>query len=323
MKSKLRSSLIGLSALALVLTGTLHAPSQAAKKLPQDISQKFQLNATSNSPLSTAQLGSLRTKLNNSSHLTQISCFVRHARNISSANLAKVTKSANTACLNARKQTKNLRFNGFEFYEDRSLAGTKYTLEVFVDDPRMVTFKKASGITTALPKKSNLLKFNEKFKLPAGPTTVVPGGSFVGWNTESDGSGVDYVAGQSIKVKYAIDLYPKYVGYIINFNIVSLDSNYGSNYQLLYYAPGVENYKRPVFSDSQPANVTTESNTMKIYVPGAVFNTDAFTVTNGLSVALTGGGSCPDISAVDTQCTEFTITYTTNGTVTFDYEGSN
>jgi hypothetical protein len=322
MKSKLRSSLIGLSALALVLTGTLHAPSQAAKKLPDNVYHEFKLNTSSNARLTTTQLAAFRKKLNSYSHLTGITCTVRHARNISSANLQKVTTSATAACSTARKQTKNLKFDDLNVYDDRRVTGTNYTLEVTIHSPRTVSFSYAAGVDTSLPKESKILKLNEKFKLPAGPATVVPGGSFVGWNTDADGRGTDYQAGQTIKVKHAIQLHPKYVGYTINFNIVSLDSNYGSHYRLLYYAPGDDNYKRPLFSDSQPAYVSTANNKVTIYLPGAIFDTAGFTVTNGLSVALTGGGSCPDILAVDNQCTVFEVTYTTNGTVTFDYEGS-
>jgi hypothetical protein len=320
MNSKLRSSLIGLSALALVLTGTLYAPSQAAKKLPKDIYQQFMLNAASNSPLTAAQLGTLRSKLTNSSHLTEISCSVRHARNISAADVERVTRSATAACSAARKQTKNLRLDRFTLNPDKRLTGTNYTLEIVVDIPRTVSFAFADGINTSLPKESKILKFNEAYKLPSGPSTVVSGGSFVGWNTKDDGRGVDYQAGQTIRVKYATKLYPKYVGDTINFNILSLDTSVGSNYQLLYYSPGDENYQRPVFSESQPAFVTTERNTITMYVPGFLVDTSAITVTNGLSVAFAGGGTCPDISAVDNQCSSFTITYTTSGTVTFDFD---
>jgi hypothetical protein len=322
MNSKLRSSLVALSALALVLTGTLHVPSQAAKKLPQNVYHEFKMNTSSNARLTATQLNAYKSKLTNYSHLTGITCTIRHARNISSANLEIVTRAAASACSTARKQTKNLKFDELNVYDDRRITGTNYTLEVTIHSPRTVSFSYAAGVDTTLPKESKILKLNEKFKLPAGPATAVTGGSFVGWNTDADGRGTDYQAGQSIKVKHAIKLHPKYVGYTINFNIVSLDTAIGSNYQLRYYAPGTDNYKRPLFSDSQPAYVSTTRNKVTINVPGTVYDTSAFTVTNGLSVALTGSGSCPDILAVDNECTVFEITYTTNGTVTFDYEGS-
>jgi hypothetical protein len=324
MNKKLRTSLVGFSALALVLAGTLYAPSQAAKKLPSNIKHTIQLDASSKSKLNATQVASFRKKIVNASHLTKVDCVILHAESMSSGNLAKVTRAAQTACQSARKANPNLKLEDISFRGSSRIKGTKFNLELKVYAARTVSFKKALGINTPLPKKSKILKFNAKYELPDGPSTFVAGGSFVGWNTQADGRGVDYQAGQTIRVKHAIQLHPKYVGHTINFNIVSLDTNFGSNYQLLYYAPGDNNYQRPVFSTSQPAFVTSDVNVMILYVPGAVFNTSGFTLTDGMSVTLTGanGGSCPDISSVDTQCTEFTITYLFSGTVTFDYQNS-
>jgi hypothetical protein len=154
---------------------------------------------------------------------------------------------------------------------------------------------------------------------------MVTDGDFVGWNTQSDGRGKDYQPGQNIKVKHALELFPKYIGYTINFNIESLNTEVGSNYQLLYHSVGNVSdigdiLQRPIFSNSQPAFVTRARNLITIYVPGSLYNISAFTVTQGLSVAQAGSGTCPEISAVANECSVFNITYTTNGTVTFDFD---
>lgn len=324
MNSKLRSSLVGLSALALVLTGTLHAPSQAAKKLPENMYHTIQLDGSSNSKLNATQITSFRKKLVRASHLSRVDCTIRHAESISSGNLAKVTRAAQTACQSARKVNSNLKFAGISFFESSRLKGTKFQLELFIFAPRVVTFRNTYGINVALPSNSKILKFNAAYRIPAAPSTIVSDGDFVSWNTQEDGRGKDYQPGQNIRVKHSLELFPKYVGYTINFNIESLNMEVGSNYQLLYHSVGNvpqigDVYERPVFSNSQPAFATKARSLITIYVPGFLQNVSAFTVTQGLSVEYAGGGTCPDISAVADACSAFTITYTTSGTVTFDY----
>jgi hypothetical protein len=133
-----------------------------------------------------------------------------------------------------------------------------------------------------------------------------------------DGTGIDYQPGQRIKVKHQLDLYPKYVGHTLNFNIVSLDTASGSNYQILYHNV-MEFDLQPVFSKSVQIFVPTDESMLVMYVPGISANTSAFSVTQGLSVNLAGTGFCGAISSVEMECSIFEITFSNSGTITYDH----
>jgi hypothetical protein len=320
MNKKLRSSLVGLSALALVLAGTLYAPSQAAKKLPVRIAHQLKIDAAKQSGLSAAQRGTLSKKLKNTSHLTGFYCFVNHAEGISSDDLAKVTRSATAACTAARKLTKNLRFEGLFISDNRRFRGTNYELYIQVDSPRKVSFANVVGIDTTLPKSSKSLKFNAKYRIPAGPTTAVPGGTFVGWNTQADGLGISYQPGQKIKVKYPIQLHPMYVGFTMLLNIVSLDSESGSSYKVSYDLPTTRTeglFTTRTSSSSQTISVSSLSGKVIVLnVPG-IADRSSLTLSAGLSIQEVWYGVSPDIT--DGESTLFYISYDRSGTITFNH----
>jgi hypothetical protein len=317
MNKKFRSSLIGLSALALVFTGVLNAPSQAAKRLPMSLSQSVELSATSNAKLKPAQIARFKKKLAKASHLTLFQCEIKHAEDISEANLAKVTKAARTACQSARAVTKNLKNFGYDYTEDPKYTGTKFKLEIYVYGPRIVYFNQA-GLNISLPADSKILKFNGSYQIPQAPTGEVTAASFVSWNTRMDGTGTDYQPGQRIKVKHQVGLYPKYVGYTLNFNIVGLDKSYGSNYQILYH--NVMDFDlQPVFSKSVQLFVPTDENMLVMYAPGTAANSSPFSVTEGLSVNFAGTGFCGSIASVEMRCSIYEISFTQSGTVTYNF----
>jgi hypothetical protein len=320
MNKKLRSSLIGFSALALVFTGVLHAPSQAVKKLPVRIDQQLKIDAAKQSGLSAAQRGTLSKKLKNSSHLTRFFCFVDNAEGLSSGDLTKVTNSATAACSAARKLTKNLRFEGIFFRDSNRQRGTNYVLDILVNSPRKVTFANVYGIVTTLPKNSKSLKFNAKYKIPAGPTTAVPGGTFVGWNTQADGLGVSYQPGQKLKVKFPVQLHPMYVGYTMLLNIVSLDAEFGSSYRLSFDLPTTDVnglWATRTSSSSQTFSVSNLSGKVIILTVPGIADRSSLTLSAGLSIQEVWYGPNPDISNGET--TSFYISYDRNGTITFDH----
>jgi hypothetical protein len=317
MNKNLRTSLVSLSALALVLAGSLQAPTQAAKRLPVSLSQSVELSATSNSKLKPTQIAAFKKKIAKASHLTLFQCAVKHAEDISEANLAKVTKAARAACQSARAVTKNLKNVGYEYYEDSKYTGTKFKLEIYVFGPRIVYFNQVP-LNISLPANSKILEFNGSYRLPPAPTGVVTAASFMSWNTRMDGTGIDYQPGQRIKVKHQLDLYPKYVGYTLNFNIVSLDTASGSNYQILYH--NVMDFDlMPIFTKSVQLFVPTDENMLVMYAPGIAANTSAFSVTDGLSVNLAGTGFCTSITTEVMECSIFEITFSNSGTITYDH----
>jgi hypothetical protein len=320
MNKKLRSSLISFSALALVFTGVLHSPSQAVKKLPVRIDQQLKIDAAKQSGLSTAQRGTLAKKLNNSSHLTRFYCFVDNAEGLSSGDLTKVTNSATAACSATRKLTKNLRFEGIFFRDNNRQRGTNYILEILVDSPGKVTFANVSGIVTSLPKDSKSLKFNAKYKIPAGPTTAVPGGTFVGWNTQADGLGISYQPGQKLKVKYPVQLHPMYVGYTMLLNIVSLDAEFGSSFKVSFDLPTTVSgglSTTNTFSSSQTISVSNLPGKVIILNAPGIADRSSLTLSAGLSIQDVWYGPSPDIS--NGESTFFYISYDRNGTITFDH----
>jgi hypothetical protein len=320
MNSKLRSSLIGLSALALVLTGTLYAPSQAAKKLPSNVSHTIQLDGSSNSKLNATQIASFRKKLVNASHLTKIDCVIRHAASISSGNLAKVTRAGQTACQSARKANPNLQIWDISFSESSRLKGTKFNLALSVYAPRTVSFQNTNEREVELPSNSRVLSFNGSYLIPDAPSTDVAHVEFLHWNSQPDGSGTIYLPGETTRIKHALTLYPYYEGHTINFNLVSLNTSVGSNYQLLYWSTS-NSYLIPVLSASTSFQASTDENEMIVNLPGIMTNTTGFLAMPGINVSWIGAGTCPMIGAVADACTTFKITYTTSGTVTFNFEG--
>lgn len=319
MNSKLRSNLIGLSALALVLTGVLYAPTQAAKKLPSSVKHTIQLDGSSNSKLNATQIAAFRKTLTNTSHLSKVDCTIRHAANISSGNLAKVTRAGQTACTSARRANTNLKLEDIKFSQSSRLKGTKFNLELRVYAPRTVSYQNTNERQVELPSSSRVLSFNGLYLIPAAPATSVEHLEFVGWNTQPDGNGISYLPGQNIRVKHATTFYPHYAGHVLTFNLLSLKTSVGSNYQLLYFQTD-GSYVIPVWTTSATAVLSTDENELRVNLPGMMANTSGFTVSEGMSVTLFGAGTCPMIGAVADACSTFTITYTTSGTVTFDQD---
>lgn len=304
----------------MVLTGVLYAPSQAAKKLPSTITQQLKIDAAKQSGLSAAQRGTLSKKLKNSSHLTSFACVVDYAKGLSSSDSTKVTNSATAACSAARKLTKNLRFEGIFFSDNNRQRGTNYELDIYVNVPRKVSFANVSGIVTTLPKDSKTLKFNAKYKIPAGPTTAVPGGTFAGWNTQADGLGISYQPGQKLKVKFPVQLHPMYVGFTLLLNVVSLDAEFGSSYRVFFDVPTTEVDGFPTSLTSSSSQTISVSNlsgkVITLIVPG-IADRSSLTLSAGLSIQEVWYGPDPNISNGET--TLFYISYDRSGTITFDH----
>lgn len=320
---KLRSKMVALTAATLVAAsfGVATTPAAAVQDPDQMIWVKadFEFNKSLN--VTSKQKLAIKNKMAKISTFTKLRCELVVPEQATAAEIKKAKVAAKSVCNYAKTLNKNIALQPVETYRDEDIAAKKFRVWVGLAEPRMVSFGYTPMYDGIYPPNTNALKYNTSYTIPQPPVGMTtPGGEFIGWNTQWDGSGRAYNPGQKIKVKSAIVLHPIFLGYEIQIELESIDTSVGSEVNLRFTSPG-DYYTNTKISEDTVVNASTIPQTqLSLHVPGKAHQ-NSFELSEGIEIVYIGWGTCPDMGFVDDECTVVNFNYTGDGTINFYHQG--
>ena len=319
---KFKSKLAALAAATLVAASFSAAinPVSAAQDPDQMIWAKADFEFNKSLSVTSKQKLTIKNKMVKISTFTKMRCELAVPEQTNAADLKKAKIAAKSVCSYAKTLNKNIALQPTEIYPDEDIANKKFRVWVGLTEPRMVSFGYTPLYDGVNPPNTKALKYNASYTIPQPPVGMTtPGGDFVGWNTQWDGSGRAYNPGQKIKVKSALVLHPIFKGYEIQIELESLDTAVGSQVNLRFTSPG-DYYTNTNISENTVVNASKVPQTqLSLHVPGSAHQ-NSFELSEGIEITYIGWGTCPDKGFVNDECTVVNFSYQGDGTINFYHQ---